>query len=709
MVDRLSATPLIALDAVVADTETTDLEPARARIVEIAGVRLHDGRLDASNPYRTLVDPGEAIPALATKIHGIDAKMVAGSPRFPAAWQGFVAFAGEAVLIGHHTGYDLAVIARECARAGVAFDPPRSLCVRVLAEAVRPDLPGYSLEQLAEWLGVKIEKRHSALGDARATAEIFLKLIPILRERGVRTLAEAEAAIYSLSNVLAEHQRAGWHEPAQAPSRAASERTLAGIDSYPYRHRLRDVMSKPPVFVPPSTSFADALKLLMQRKISSVFVPPAGAGTDGPHRAAQCGIVTERDLLRVLESNGAAALSNEVGAIASRPLAAVPADAFVYRAIGRMDRLNVRHLGVVDEKGIVVGALSARQLLRMRAQDAVDLDDAIDEAQDVHVLGAAWAKLPAVARGLLDEGVEARAVAAVISHELAGLTRRAAEIGEVRMREAGRGAPPQPYAFLVLGSAGREESLLAMDQDNAIVFAEGAPGGPEDKWFAELGTHVADILHEVGVPYCQGGVMAKNAQWRGSATAWRERINDWVGRSRPEDLLSVDIFFDFRAVHGDGALAAELWSFAYAQAGERIDFLKLLAEADGAIAPPIGWFGVRTENGRIDLKRGGLFQVVRSARVLAIRFGIAEHSTRARLLGVKAQKPNAEGDLDAMIEAHAVLLSSVLEQQLVDIAAGRPPSNKVEWKRLSRAEQQRLKDALRSSALADEMLHDLLV
>ena len=158
MVDRLSATPLIALDAVVADTETTDLEPARARIVEIAGVRLHGGRLDASNPYRTLVDPGEAIPALATKIHGIDAKKVAGSPRFPAAWQGFVAFAGEAVLIGHHTGYDLAVIARECARAGVAFDPPRSLCVRVLAEAVRPDLPGYSLEQLAEWLGVTIER-----------------------------------------------------------------------------------------------------------------------------------------------------------------------------------------------------------------------------------------------------------------------------------------------------------------------------------------------------------------------------------------------------------------------------------------------------------------------------------------------------------------------------------------------------------------------
>ena len=68
------------------------------------------------------------------------------------------------------------------------------------------------------------------------------------------------------------------------------------------------------------------------------------------------------------------------------------------------------------------------------------------------------------------------------------------------MAEAGQGAPPCPYAFVVLGSAGRGESLLAMDQDNAIVFAEGEPDGAEDRWFARLGTHVAEILHEAGVP-----------------------------------------------------------------------------------------------------------------------------------------------------------------------------------------------------------------
>ena len=93
---------------------------------------------------------------------------------------------------------------------------------------------------------------------------------------------------------------------------------------------------------------------------------------------------------------------------------------------------------------------------------------------------AAWAKLPQVVASLLAEGVSARDIAAVISRELGALTRQAAVIAEARMRDAGHGDPICPYAVAVLGSAGRSESLLAMDQDNALVFADGAPDGPED-------------------------------------------------------------------------------------------------------------------------------------------------------------------------------------------------------------------------------------
>ena len=697
MADRLSATPLLALDAVVLDTETTSLDPSRARLVEIGCVRLVGGRVEVTERFHALVDPGELIPPASTRIHGIDAARLKDAPKFTEAWTGFREFLGDKVVVGHTIDYDLAVLAGEAKRANVSFEAPRAIDVRVLAELVKSDLSGFSIEELAAWLGVKVEHRHSALGDAATTARIFAALVPHLRERGIRTFAEAEAACRRFYDAVG---RPGM----SARTDSDPESPLSRLDSYPYRHRIRDVMSSPPLFIESGALLKAAMDLLMRERVSSVFVTAKAESG----RATETGILTERDVLRAISKQGTDALARPVSDFASRPLSAVPADAFVYRAIGRMSRLNVRHLGVVDETGRIVGALSARDLLRLRSGSAVALGDEIDEAADVHALGAAWAKLPAVARGLVAEGVDARDIAAVISRELGAITRRAATLGEQRMRDGGKGDPPVAYAVLVLGSAGRAESLLAMDQDNAIVFSEGEPDGAADRWFAELGTHIADILHEVGVPYCKGGVMAKNAAWRGSAKLWRERVAEWISRSSPEDLLSVDIFFDLRGVHGDGGLAEDLRRDAFDLAKGQVTFLKLLAESAGPFEPPLGFFGIKTENGRVDLKLGGLFGIVATARVLALRFHVGERATPARLAAVKSLHVGADRDLHALIEAHRVLLAEILDQQLVDIGAGIPASNKVETRRLDSGRLEKLKEALKSLRYADEMVRDLL-
>ena len=437
-----------------------------------------------------------------------------------------------------------------------------------------PNLAGFTLEQLGSWLDVEMTGRHSALGDAVTTARIFTALVPKLRARGIRTLGEAVQACRALTDVLDQHHRAGWVETVDAPIRADAERTLGRIDSYPYRHRVRDVMRSPAKFIGHDVTVGEALARLMEERISSLYVRPAGSSEEYPS-AADTGIITERDLLRAISQHGGMTLSLPVGQFMSKPLAAVPADAFVYRAIGRMSRLNVRHLGAVDETGRVIGALSARDLLRLRAGEAISLGDGIDAAGDVHALAACWAKLPRVASSLIAEEVPARDAAAVISRELGALTRQAAVIAEARMRDAGHGEPPCRYAVAVLGSAGRGESLLAMDQDNALVFADGEPGGAQDAWFETLGGHIADILHEVGVPYCPGGVMAKNPQWRGSLATWHERVADWIRRSTPQALLSVDIFFDMRPVHGDGALCTDLWRHGFDVAHGDVGFAKL--------------------------------------------------------------------------------------------------------------------------------------
>jgi DNA polymerase-3 subunit epsilon/CBS domain-containing protein len=515
-------------------------------------------------------------------------------------------------------------------------------------------------------------------------------------------------ACRALTNVLDEQHRAGWLEAVEAPSRLDAERTLSRIDSYPYRHRIREVMRSPARFVAADLALGDALKRMMADQISSLFLHPPGR-PDAAWRAADAGIVTERDALRALAAHGADALTMPADRFASKPLAVVPADAFVYRAIGRMNRLKVRHLGVVDDAGHVVGALSARDLLRLRAGEAVMLGDEIDQAHDAHGLAAAWAKLPSVAASLAAEGVAARGIADVISRELGALTGQAGLIAEQRLRADGHGGPPCSYAVAVLGSAGRGESLLAMDQDNALIFADGAPDGPEDRWFERLGVHIADLLHEAGVPYCPGGVMAKNPQWRGSRATWRARIDDWIRRSSAQDLLSVDIFFDMRPVHGDGSLCTTLWRDAFDAASGEIGFAKLLAEAAGGMENGLGWFGrFRTSRGRIDLKKAGLFGIVTAARVLAIRHHIVAHSTPARLAGVKALGLGAKTDLDPLVEAQATLLDLILAQQIEDIAHGTQPSNAVAVKRLSFRDRARLRSALESVRHLDDLTRDLL-
>jgi DNA polymerase-3 subunit epsilon/CBS domain-containing protein len=702
-----NATPLIALDAVVIDTETTGLDPAKARLLEFAALTLAAGRLDAAAPLRVLVRPDVAIPPAATRIHGIDDAAVAAAPAFASVAPEISAALADAVVVGHSVGFDIAVLAREFARAGIAWSPPRALDTRMLAEIAAPGLAGYSLESLAAWLEVDVAKRHSAAGDAETTARIFLALLPKLRAVGIRTLAEAERACLTLTGVLDSQHRAGFAEPAGPAAGALLPGADIRIDSHPYRHRVGEVMSAPALFVTPDLPVAKALERMMSERVSSLFVHPDGTGR--PARPAETGIVTERDLLRALAQDGAAILAKPVLELASRPLMAVPADAFCYLAVARMNRLGIRHLGIADTQGFVVGALSARDLLRLRGGEAVALGDELEEGAGAAELARGWARLPQVAAALINEEMSGRQIAAVVSHQLCSLTARAAVLAEQRMRADGQGGPPCRYAFAVLGSGGRGESLLAMDQDNALVYAAGAPDGPEDAWFRQLGGHVADLLHEVGVPYCKGGVMAGNAAWRGSLATWRARIVNWITRSNPEDLLAVDIFFDMLGVHGDTGLTDTLWREAFDAAQGQAGFAKLLAESAGEVASGLTLFGrFRTDQGRINLKLCGLFGIVSAARALAICHHVVERSTPARLAGLQARGLGGGGDLETLAEAQRTFLDLLAAQQVADADAGIAPSNAVLVKRLSHRDRERLHSALEAVRHLRELTHDLL-
>lgn len=183
----LAAAPLRSLSYVAFDTETTGLEPKRDEIVSIAGVRVIGGRIAFDDSFVQLVHPGRPIPSTATRIHGITNEMVAGKPPLRTVLPPFKDFVGHSVLAGHNVSFDLAFLAAREHDTGVRFDNP-VLCVMTLSAFLFPDAADHSLDAIVQRLDVPVEGRHTALGDALATAEALVRMLQHAEARGIATL-----------------------------------------------------------------------------------------------------------------------------------------------------------------------------------------------------------------------------------------------------------------------------------------------------------------------------------------------------------------------------------------------------------------------------------------------------------------------------------------------------------------------------------------
>ena len=179
------------LTYVVFDTETTGLTPSSDEIVQIAAVRIVNGRRVRREVFDTLVDPQRPIPQSSTDVHGITEDMVKGAPTISEAGKRFHDFARGAVLVAHNAPFDMEFLRRHEKSMNVRFDHP-VLDTVLLSAVVYGQLEQHSLDALTARLGITIpeEARHTAIGDTVATADAFLKLLPMLRARGHDTFGD---------------------------------------------------------------------------------------------------------------------------------------------------------------------------------------------------------------------------------------------------------------------------------------------------------------------------------------------------------------------------------------------------------------------------------------------------------------------------------------------------------------------------------------
>jgi DNA polymerase III subunit epsilon len=185
---------LVELTYTVFDTETTGLEPSNGdEIIQIGAVRLVNGKLRRSESFEQLIDPRRDIPAQTIAIHGIQPSMVAGQPTIDAVLPSFHAYVQDTVLVAHNAAFDMRFLQTKEQALGLHFDQP-VLDTLLLSSVVQPNQESHKLEAIAERFGISVIGRHTALGDAIVTAEVFLKLIPLLAEMGIQTLGQARAA-----------------------------------------------------------------------------------------------------------------------------------------------------------------------------------------------------------------------------------------------------------------------------------------------------------------------------------------------------------------------------------------------------------------------------------------------------------------------------------------------------------------------------------
>jgi DNA polymerase-3 subunit epsilon len=192
--DEMADRRLADLAYTVFDTETTGLQPSAGdEIIQIGATRIVGNKLRRQESFEQLVDPQRDLPEAGIAIHGIEPAMLEGKPTIGQVLPAFHAFAQDTVLVAHNAAFDMRFLQLKEAATGIVFEQP-VLDTLLLSAVVHPNQESHRLEEIAARFDVAILGRHTALGDAMVTAEVFLKMIPLLAEKGIHTLGQAREA-----------------------------------------------------------------------------------------------------------------------------------------------------------------------------------------------------------------------------------------------------------------------------------------------------------------------------------------------------------------------------------------------------------------------------------------------------------------------------------------------------------------------------------
>ncbi len=445
----------------------------------------------------------------------------------------------------------------------------------------------------------------------------------------------------------------------------------------------------------PETSAREAAQLMTRERVGSLIV----VAPDGALR----GITTDRDLRQKIVGE-ARDPSTALRDIMSAPVYTIAPSAFAFDAMVEMTRREIRHLAVVDG-GRLVGVLSARDLLAGTTTHPVFLAFDIGQAASLEALAPIAGRVTALVRDLVGAGARPYDLGQLVSELNDRLVVRVLGLTAASLEASGAKAP-LPFCWLAFGSEARREQTLRTDQDNGLVYADPPPdlAAPAADYFARFADQAIKGLVAVGFPPCPGDFMASNPRWCQPRATWEHYFRRCMDEPSPERVLGASIHFDVRPLGGDTELGASLGELVRREAPAHHLFLALLAT--DVVERPVsltmlGRLAVARRGphaGTVDVKGGGVMQLVGAARLLALELGLTEHNTFDRVRAAAGRKVWTDSEARDIVDAGETLMRLRLVHQMEQLGRGEPSDNRLAVARLPRADQVLLRDALRTIA-----------
>lgn len=431
----------------------------------------------------------------------------------------------------------------------------------------------------------------------------------------------------------------------------------------------------------PEATVRDAAAAMAERRVGSILV------LDEQRRPL--GIVTDVDLRTRIVALGRDPSETRVAAIMSQPVVTIRDAPSVAEATVAMVQRGIHHLvTTVDgsDASEATGLIADHDLLVASGEQPAALARALKRATRDEQLRELRERLEGVLSAYLEASLAVDFVARIATAVTDQLTRRA-----VALAIDALGPPPARFAWLGLGSQGRGEQILRTDQDNALVFE----AGPHRDYFLALAEHTVARLEAAGFERCPAQMMASNRQWCGDLEHWRAVFSRWIKVPEQEALLHASIFFDFRAIAGEPALAHRLREHVVATVAREGRFLPMLANSALHNPAPLSLFRnfVLERSGEhrneFDLKARAMMPLADAARVLSLELALSEVGTQARYRGAARLEPQLADTCTSAAAAYTTLMDVRTRQGLRRGTSGRF----VDIESLSSLDRQRLRHA----------------